>query len=191
VEAVEVKSAFMNQTGPKSQVDEPEDKLLQARFRRAFGRHAAGVAVVTACADSSLAGTTITSLASVSVDPPMFVFSIADTASSSTTLARAETVVVNLIEAEQADLAALFAKSGVDRFADHTLWDRLDTGEPFLVDSAVVLRGWVQSRQKVGGSTLFIVEVLSISGGIEAEPGLPLVYHSSSWHALSEASKLR
>ncbi len=61
---------------------------------------------------------TATSVASVSADPPMLMFSVSDASSSSPTVAAADTVVVHLLAAEQLHLAKLGATSGIDRFAD-------------------------------------------------------------------------
>jgi flavin reductase (DIM6/NTAB) family NADH-FMN oxidoreductase RutF len=69
-------------------------------------------------------------VSSVSADPPLLTFSISALSSASTTLQRADTVVVHLLDADDLDLARLGATSGVDRFADRAAWSRLATGEP-------------------------------------------------------------
>src|ERR1700710_2080552 len=101
--------------------------LSAAEFKSAFRNHAAGVAVITADAGNGPVGLTATSVFSVSAEPPLLVFSISDLSSSAPTLRDAETVVVHLLGADQLHIATLCATSGVDRFVDTTLWDRLPT----------------------------------------------------------------
>ena len=94
-----------------------------SRFTAAFRAHPAGVALVTADAGGGPVALTATSVASVSADPPMLMFSVSDASSSSPTIAVADTVVVHLLRAEQLHLAKLGATSGIDRFADVPLKD--------------------------------------------------------------------
>ena len=151
------------------------------RFRQVFRRHAAGVAVVTVDAGHGPAGVTVTSLASLSAEPPLLCFSIAATASTWPHLRDAGTAVVHLLGAGHAGLAQTFATSGIDRFAAPTNWDRLPTGEPVLTDAAAWLRIAIEHRHPAGAAHLVI-------GRIEqaelAEHAAPLLYHDGSYHAL-------
>lgn len=130
-----------------------------ALFRRAFRRHAAGVAVVTADAGRGPAGVTVTSLASLSAEPPLLSFGISATASTWPNLRDAETAVVHLLAAGQAGLARIFATSGIDRFAAPTRWRRLPTGEPVLDGAGAWLRIAIEHRHPAGGSHLVIGRV--------------------------------
>jgi flavin reductase (DIM6/NTAB) family NADH-FMN oxidoreductase RutF len=159
----------------------PTTTVDTALFRQVFRRHAAGVAVVTVDAGRGAAGVTITSLASLSADPPLLSFSVAATGSTWPHLRDAGSAVVHLLGAEHADLAHTFATSGIDRFAAPTAWHRLPTGEPVLDGAAAWLRVSLQHRQPAGGSHLIIgrVEEVGLAAG-----GAPLLYHDGSYHAL-------
>src|SRR6476469_723529 len=98
--------------------------LSAADFKLAFRNHAAGVAVITADAGHGPVGLTATSVFSVSAEPPLLIFSISSASSSAPTIRSAETVIVHLLGADQIALARLCATSGIDRFADRTIWDR-------------------------------------------------------------------
>ena len=98
-------------------------------FKDLFRGHPGGVAVITADAGDGPVALTATSVSSVSADPPLLTFSISALSSASTTLQRADTVVVHLLDADDLDLARLCATSGLDRFADRAAWSRLATGE--------------------------------------------------------------
>lgn len=171
--------------------------LPAERFKAAFRNHPAGVAVITADAGDGPVALTATSVFSVSAEPPLLVFSLSATSSSTPTLVRAETVVVHLLSAGQLDIAVLGATSGIDRFADTSIWSRLETGEPYFVAAPVWIRGRVVDRMEAGASTVLAVEALEArtpergSREADAENSHPLVYHNRTWHILSEQSKLR
>lgn len=156
----------------------PVDATL---FRQAFRRHAAGVAVVTVDAGRGPAGMTVTSLASLSAEPPLLSFSILATASAWPHLRDAGTAVVHLLGATRAELARTFATSGIDRFAAPTRWRRLPTGEPVLDDAAAWLRISIQHRHPAGSAHLVIGQVEGV--GLAATSG-PLLYHDGSYRAL-------
>jgi flavin reductase (DIM6/NTAB) family NADH-FMN oxidoreductase RutF len=160
-------------------------------FKAVFRNHPAGVAVITADAGNGPVGLTATSVFSVSAEPPLLVFSISGQSSSAPTIGAADTVVVHLLGAEQLDLATLCATSGIDRFADTTIWDRLITGEPYFPAAQSWIRGRVIERMDAGNSTVVAVHALQ-SGFAEASPvDDPLVYHNRTWHRLGEHSRIQ
>jgi len=166
--------------------------LSPQEFKLAFREHPAGVAVITADAGDGPIGLTATSVFSVSAEPPLLVFSIANESSSAPTINRAETVVVHLLESEQLDIATLCATSGIDRFADTSIWDRLITGEPYFTAAHTWIRGKVIDRMAAGGSTVIAVHALQarLHAQEERHDGHPLVYHNRTWHQLGDASRL-
>lgn len=165
--------------------------LSAEEFKAAFRNHAAGVAVITADAGNGPVGLTATSVFSVSAEPPLLVFSISDLSSSAATLREAESVVVHLLGADQLAIAQLCATSGIDRFADATLWGRLPTGEPFFPSAQSWIRGAVVNRMAAGGSTVFAVHALEASIAPDDLLASPLVYHNRQWHSLGEHSAIR
>ena len=158
-------------------------------FKLAFRNHPAGVAVITADCGDGPVGLTATSVFSISAEPPLLVFSLSSASSSAPTIARAETVVVHLLAAEELSAARLFATSGIDRFADSTSWSRLATGEPYLLSTHSWIRGRIVDRMLAGGSTVVAVHALEahLSPGLDQDP---LVYHNRTWHRLGEHSVL-
>jgi len=159
----------------------PSTPVEAALFRQVFRRHAAGVAVVTTDAGRGPAGVTVTSLASLSADPPLLSFNIAATASTWPHLRDAGSAVVHLLGAGHAELARTFATRGVDRFAAPTRWHRLPTGEPVLDEAAAWLRIAIEHRHPAGGAHLVIgrIEEAGLS-----EAGGPLLYHDGTYHEL-------
>ncbi|MBK5238299.1 MAG: flavin reductase family protein [Actinomycetales bacterium] len=160
-------------------------------FKAAFRNHPAGVAVLTADSGDGPVGLTVTSVSSVSANPPMLMFSLSGHSSSGPALKKAETVIVHLLGEEQVELAKTFATSGIDRFADESSWSRLETGEPFLPSAATWMRGKVVNQMEAGESTVIVIEILQVNLPAEGEDApqdsRPLVYHNRTWHSLGEA----
>jgi len=171
------------------------DQMLTADdFKAAFRNHPAGVSVVTADPGDGPVGLTATSVFSVSANPPLLVFSLSGNSSSAPALRRAETVVVHLLGADQIELAKTFSTSGIDRFADTSIWTRLVTGEPVLPNANAWLRGKVVNQMEAGDSTVVAVQVLQVNipdaESRAAEQSHPLVYHNRTWHQLGEHSTM-
>ncbi|MGG7450212.1 flavin reductase family protein [Plantibacter auratus] len=184
-------------------------------FKSAFRQHPAGVSVITADDGSGPVGLTATSVFSVSAEPPLLVFSVSSLSSSAPTITASDTVVVHLLGSEQLQIAKLCATSGIDRFADTSIWDRLPTGEPYFTGNGVWIRGRIVNRMEAGTSTVIAVHALESSVSqpqaaeepVRAEPaaeapapaaptfspsfdGAPLVYHNRTWHRLDANSQI-
>ncbi|MET7638034.1 flavin reductase family protein [Streptomyces sp. NPDC005438] len=148
-------------------------------FRTAFRGHPAGVAVVTAAGERPT-GFTATSLISVSARPPALAFGIDTGSSSWPVFARADHVGVHLLTRDQTDLAARFARSGVDRFAG-TEWRPGPHRVPLLADPPAHLVCRVLSRVAAGDHHLVVAEV---ECGQAAEDWSPLLYHRGGFAEL-------
>jgi flavin reductase (DIM6/NTAB) family NADH-FMN oxidoreductase RutF len=173
------------------------ESLSPDHFKAIFRQHPAGVAVVTLRHRERLVGFTATSVISVSAEPPLLAFSVAGGSSSWVPLSEADTVVINFLSADQVDLSARFATSGIDRFACGG-WSLLDSGEPVLDGAPRWVRAKIIQRTRVGSSQLICLEAISSSiahdVSVSAEPAgrdvPPLVYHDRVYHRLDTASAL-
>lgn len=179
-------------------IDPPHDvEVLSAdEFKLAFRNHPAGVAIVTADAGEGPVAMTVTSVFSVSTEPPLLVFSASAMSSATATIAEASTVIIHLLGADQLDLALLGAKSGANRFPDDIAWEKLPTGETVYSDAHAWIRGRTVNKLKAGNSTVFLIEALEAktpaegSSDLDASTAHPLVYHNRTWHKLDSNSKL-
>lgn len=87
-------------------------------FRQALGQFATGVTVVTAAdREDGYVGTTASSFNSVSVDPPLILWSIDKASRSRPAYEHAEHFVVNILAADQVTLSNNFARQQDDKFA--------------------------------------------------------------------------
>lgn len=86
-------------------------------FRRCLGLFGTGVAIITTRHDGQNAGATVNSVASVSLDPPLVLWSIARTSRSFDIFQKAEGFVINILSRDQVELSKHFASSSTDKFA--------------------------------------------------------------------------
>lgn len=86
-------------------------------FRNALGNFATGVTIVTACGeDGVLAGVTANSFNSVSLDPPMVLWSLDRNSPSLRIMEDCSHFCVHILSEAQHDLCMKFARSGNDKF---------------------------------------------------------------------------
>jgi len=160
-------------------------------FKSAFRGHPGGVALITAVGPNGPVALTATSVASISAQPPLLIFSVSTQSSSSPALMAADSVVVHLLDAEHLPLARLGATSGIDRFADTSLWSTLPTGEP-VFHGPVWLRSIIVDRLGAGGATVIVAEPVetNLTGDRDNADEGALVYHHHRWHRLGDASRI-
>jgi flavin reductase (DIM6/NTAB) family NADH-FMN oxidoreductase RutF len=97
-----------------------------------MGCFATGITIVTSRApDGAPIGLTANSFTSVSLDPPLLLVSIANSAGSAAALKEADHFVVNVLQTGQQLASNRFAGKGEDRFAA-TAWQAGETGMPLL-----------------------------------------------------------
>lgn len=161
-------------------------------FKNIFRQHPGGVALITADDGKGPVALTATSVFSISVDPPLLGFSASAISSSTPTLLQAETLVFHFLTDENLDLAKLGATSGIDRFADTSLWSRLESGEPHFHGVKTWVRGEIVSRLETAGGTLHVVRGLttSIADGPADDDANPIAYVNRAWHTLTGMSSL-
>ncbi|WP_315900386.1 flavin reductase family protein [Maritimibacter alkaliphilus] len=109
----------------------------RADLRRAFGRFATGVTIVTACDGTGApVGFTANSFTSVSLDPALLLVCIGKTSSNLAIFRDGGAFAVNILAADQTGLSNRFASRKVaDRFAG-VGWQAGPTGAPLLEDCA-------------------------------------------------------
>jgi flavin reductase (DIM6/NTAB) family NADH-FMN oxidoreductase RutF len=111
-------------------------------FRDAMRHLAGGVSVITVGRGEDITGMTVTSVSSLSVDPPTLIVSINRDSSSWPLLKRDRCFGVNILTADQLGIAERFAGKdglkGVDRFAG-AQWVTRVSGVPLLVDALAAI----------------------------------------------------
>ncbi|HEX7304108.1 flavin reductase family protein [Lentzea sp.] len=148
----------------------------------ALHQHAKGVAVVTAGLDAPV-GFCATSIAPVSLDPPVVSFAISTKAASWAVVETAEHVAVHLLADDQEDVARAFSRPGADKFGPGTRWYRDSAGLPALHGVLSRWRVAPLERVRLGRHALVIGLVVAVERG--APGARPLVHYDGGYGRLS------
>lgn len=127
-------------------------------FRRALGSFATGVAVVTAAAATNRAGLTVNSFASLSLDPPLILWSLNVRSASLGIFRSAPHFAVNVLSEQQSQLSVHFGTPRKDRFEGVT-WEAGLGGAPLLANCVAHFECAVTSQIESGDHVLFIGRV--------------------------------
>jgi 3-hydroxy-9,10-secoandrosta-1,3,5(10)-triene-9,17-dione monooxygenase reductase component len=133
-------------------------------FRRALSCFATGVAVVTTLdQDGRRVGITVSSFNSVSLDPPLVLWSIADDAYSYDAFINAEHFAVNILTTKQQHLVERFATKGMDKFEGLKCREGLH-GAPVLPGCAASFECRTEHRYPGGDHKIIVGRVLHLEG---------------------------
>lgn len=140
---------------------------------------ATGVTIVTARhPDGHLIGLTANSFNSVSLDPPLVLWSLSRSAGSMPTFSQGSHYAINILSASQKDLADRFARKDVDRWAGVAFREGCG-GAPVLAGSAAVFECFNRSRYEEGDHVIFVGEVERCE---RQEGALPLIYQGGRYY---------
>ncbi|WP_312980813.1 flavin reductase family protein [Corynebacterium sp.] len=151
----------------------PEPETVAARFRTAFRRHPTGVALITAHVSDQDVGLTVSSLASLSVDPLAVSFSLSKPGGSAGAILAAESYLIHFLSEDQAGIAYEFSRYEGRRFTPDQQWARASRGEPLLPDALAVMRAHTIDTLQVGEATLIAAEVTDVSRGADGQSEAP------------------
>ncbi|MBN2979198.1 flavin oxidoreductase [Pseudomonas fluorescens] len=146
-------------------------------FRRALGNFATGVTVVTAAdAVGRKVGVTANSFNSVSLDPPLVLWSLDKRSNSHEVFEQASHFAVNVLAADQIDLSNNFARPKDDRFAEIE-YQPGEGGAPVFADCSA--RFHCENYQQVDGGDHWIMigKVVAFDDFGRA----PLLYHQGAY----------
>ena len=151
-------------------------------LRTAFGGFATGVTIVT-CVDAGgrRVGLTVNSFSSLSLTPPLALWSLRRTSPNRRAFAAASHFAVNVLALDQVELAQRFATAGENRFAEG-IWSEGLGDAPVLAGSVAVLECALESIQEAGDHILFIGRVDRCHHYGTA----PLIYHAGHYRSLTE-----
>ncbi len=133
------------------------------QFRGALSRFATGVTIVTAKdLEGGFVGTTASSFNSVSVEPPLILWSIDNNARSLGAYEKAEYFVVNVLASDQVSLSNHFARPSDDKFAgiDYQLNEQ---GVPFFTGCSATFECKTRYLYAGGDHTIIVGEVMAFN----------------------------
>ena len=153
--------------------------FTQRDFRDALGTFATGVTIVTTLREAGVpVGLTASSFNSVSLQPPLVLWSLALQAGSLPVFQGGSHYAIHILTAEQRALAERFAARGVDRFAGLS-WREGSGGVPLLDGAAAVLECRNRSRHEEGDHVIFVGEVEHCRYRADASP---LIFHGGRFY---------
>jgi flavin reductase (DIM6/NTAB) family NADH-FMN oxidoreductase RutF len=148
-------------------------------FRAALGMFATGVTIVTArTAEGAVVGLTANSFNSVSLDPPLVLWSLARAAASLPVFSTGSHYAINVLAADQKALAERFALRGLDRFAG-VAFDEGAGGAPLLHGAAATFECFNRSRYEEGDHVIFVGEVERCT---RRDGAMPLLFHGGRYY---------
>jgi flavin reductase (DIM6/NTAB) family NADH-FMN oxidoreductase RutF len=153
-------------------------------FRQSLGSFPTGVCLVTTVTEyGKREGMTINSFASVSLDPPLILWSIRDDARSGDAFINGRHFILSVLAATQRELALHFAKPSADKFATcEAQFEPGIAGCPRLRGSVATFECSTYSRHQEGDHTILL-------GRVEAHArsaALPLLLHMGQMGSLWE-----
>ena len=161
----------------------PMDSDFDTRaLRNALGRFTTGVTIVT-CVDAQgqAIGLTANSFNSLSLDPPLILWSLRRSSHSLPAFLAAPNFAVNVLGEAQVDLSRRFASALPDKFAEGQ-WAAGTGGVPLLAGCAAVFECERVSHQEVGDHVLFIGRVRAMSEATVP----PLLFQAGHYRMLGE-----
>ena len=125
-------------------------------FRAALGSYATGVTIVTTCKpDGSYVGLTANSFNSVSLDPPLVLWSLSLYSSQIAVFQECSHYAINVLSLGQIELAKRFATSGIDKFAGLAVETGV-SGVPLLPGCAAWFECRNETRHAGGDHVIFV-----------------------------------
>ena len=151
----------------------------QPEFRQSLAMFATGVTIVTArTTEGALVGLTANSFNSVSLEPPLVLWSLARAAASLPAFSAGSHYAINILAADQQNLARRFATKDLDLFAD-VAFEYGAGGAPLLAGAAATFECFNRSRYFEGDHVIFVGEVERCShrAGVS-----PLLFHGGKFY---------
>lgn len=149
-------------------------------FRDALGMFATGVTIVTArTTEGVFVGLTANSFNSVSLTPPLVLWSLARSAGSMAAFSAGSHYAINILSADQQDLAKQFAMRDNDRFAG-VQFELGAGGAPLIAGAAATFECFNRSRYEEGDHVIFVGEVERCMHRAGASP---LLFHGGKFYA--------
>jgi 3-hydroxy-9,10-secoandrosta-1,3,5(10)-triene-9,17-dione monooxygenase reductase component len=153
-------------------------------LRRVLGRFTTGVVVVTARGeDGALAGMTVNSFCSVSLEPPLVLFCVSRTSQLHPVFTGTAAFAVNVLAEEQRDLSLRFARPGRDRFAGLRDAGAGQCEAPVLPGVVAVVECTTESVIPAGDHDIVLGRVTGLSFPADGHTE-PLVFYAGAYRRL-------
>jgi flavin reductase (DIM6/NTAB) family NADH-FMN oxidoreductase RutF len=164
---------------PMAELHHPDPSL----YRDVMGAFPTGVTVMTlATGEGQRLGVTASSFNTVSLDPPLILWSLALKAPSLQAFRATDHFAVNILAEDQRHVALQFARPAEDKFAGIATATG-QTGAPLIVGALAHVECRTVARYPGGDHEIMLAEVVTL----RRRDGAPLVFQRGSFHGLTPA----
>lgn len=154
-------------------------------FRRALGTFPTGVAIITTRGpDGQPVGLTCNSFSSVSLDPPLVLWSLRSNSKSLATFRAASSFAINVLAEDQGKLSARFASSTIADKFDGVAHGEGFRGVPLIDDCLARFECSTYSEHEAGDHVVFIGRVERFDHGRQEDP---LVFYKGAYMMLAQS----
>jgi 3-hydroxy-9,10-secoandrosta-1,3,5(10)-triene-9,17-dione monooxygenase reductase component len=161
--------------------DRPNDEQIYrpdgAEFRKVLGRFATGITIVTAMDGAEPVGVAANSFTSVSIDPPLVLFCVAQTSTTWPRIQRGRRFAINILAEHQEELCRVFATKDADRFSA-VEWHTGVGGSPVLHEVIAYLDCEFWATYECGDHVVVVGRVLDL--GITHDTA-PLLFYQGKY----------
>lgn len=157
----------------------------QSAMRRTMGRFLTGVVIVTAMDGDIVHGMTVNSLTSVSLEPPLLLVCLTNSARTTAAVLQSRQFVVNILSARQERIALRFARRGADHFGDLPLV-RGGYGSPVVPEALAHLDCELVHVTAAGDHQVVIAAVRRL----DDRDGQPLGFFGGRFCSVAQESEL-
>ena len=151
-------------------------KINSQNFRKTLSKFATGITVIATSKNSILYGKTINSFSSLSLSPPLVLFSIDIKSSKLNIFKNTKFISINVLSNKQKFISDNFAKNNPDwKDIEYKL---LKNGNPIIKNCISSLDCRIQDKIKKGDHIIFICQILKV---INNDKLKPLIYFDSKY----------
>ena len=151
-------------------------KVNKENFKKTLSTFATGITVVTTVKNLILYGKTINSFSSLSLNPPLVLFSLDKKSSKLKIFKESKTVAINILSNKQEMISNNFAKKNPDW--NKIEYDVLKNGNPIIKNCVSNLDCKIEDKIKKGDHIIFICKVAQVINNKKLKP---LIYYNSKY----------
>ena len=145
-------------------------------FKKTLSKFTTGITVVCVEKNNKIFGKTVNSFNSLSLDPPLVLFSLGNYSSSIKTLVNCKYLTINILSKNQKNLSDLFSKK--NPLDDKVNYIKGQHNTSFIKDSIGQLECMLTDKIKKGDHIIFICKVINVSYDDKLKP---LSYFNSKY----------
>ena len=151
-------------------------KINKENFKKTLSTFATGITVVTTKYNSMLYGKTINSFSSLSLSPPLVLFSLDKKSSKLEIFKHSKTITINILSKKQQIISNNFAKKNPDW--NEIEYDITKNGNPIIKNCVSNLDCKIIDKLKKGDHIIFVCKVLQVINNNKLKP---LIYFNSKY----------